>query len=54
MIVDAHHHVWDPAARRHAWLDGLPALNRAFGIADFDRASEIGRASCRERVLVTV
>lgn len=40
MIVDAHHHVWDPAARRHAWLDGLPALNRAFGLADFERASE--------------
>jgi L-fuconolactonase len=40
VIVDAHHHVWDPAARRHAWLDGLPALNRAFGLADFGRASE--------------
>ena len=40
MIVDAHHHIWDPAARRHAWLDGLPALNRAFGLADFERASE--------------
>ncbi len=40
MIVDAHHHIWDPAARRHAWLDGLPALNRAFGLADFERASQ--------------
>jgi L-fuconolactonase len=40
VIVDAHHHVWDPAARRHAWLDGFPALNRAFGLADFERASE--------------
>ena len=40
VIVDAHQHVWDPAARRHAWLDGLPALNRAFGLADFERASE--------------
>jgi L-fuconolactonase len=39
LIVDAHHHVWDPAARRHAWLDGLPALNHAFGLADFERAS---------------
>lgn len=40
MIVDAHHHIWDPAARRHAWLDGLPALNRAFGLDDFERASQ--------------
>jgi L-fuconolactonase len=40
LIVDAHHHIWDPAARRHAWLDGLPALNRAFGLADFERASQ--------------
>jgi L-fuconolactonase len=40
MTVDAHHHVWDPAARRHAWLDGIPALNRAFGLAAFERASE--------------
>ena len=39
MIVDAHHHIWDPAATRHAWLDGLPTLNRAFGLADFERAS---------------
>ena len=39
MIVDAHHHVWDPVARRHAWLDGFPALNRAFSLADFERAS---------------
>ncbi len=39
MIVDAHQHIWDPAARRQAWLDGLPALNRPFGLADFERAS---------------
>ncbi len=35
MIVDAHHHLWDPAARRHAWLDGLPRLRRPFTLADF-------------------
>jgi L-fuconolactonase len=40
VIVDAHHHVWDPATRRHAWLDGFPALNRAFGLDGFERASE--------------
>jgi len=39
MIVDAHHHVWDPAAARHAWLEGMPALNRRFDLADFQRAS---------------
>jgi L-fuconolactonase len=35
MIVDAHHHLWDPGARRHAWLDTLPQLRRPFGIAEF-------------------
>jgi L-fuconolactonase len=39
VIVDAHHHVWDPAARPHAWLAGLPALNRRFDLADFEHAS---------------
>jgi L-fuconolactonase len=38
VIVDAHHHIWDPAAARHAWLDGLPALNRPFSLADFEQA----------------
>ena len=38
MIVDAHQHIWDPAAARHTWLDGLPALNRPFSLADFERA----------------
>jgi L-fuconolactonase len=35
MIIDAHHHLWDPGVRRHAWLDALPSLNRPFGLADF-------------------
>ena len=39
MIIDAHHHVWDPRTARHAWLDELPRLNRPFGFADFTRAS---------------
>jgi len=39
VIIDAHHHIWDPAARRHAWLDEIPALNRRFDLADFRRAS---------------
>jgi L-fuconolactonase len=52
LIVDAHHHIWNPAARRHAWLDGLPALNRAFGLADFERAS--GPEGVTASVLVQV
>jgi L-fuconolactonase len=39
VIVDAHHHVWDPAAREHAWLEDIPALNRPFSLADFAEAS---------------
>ncbi len=36
-IIDAHHHLWDPAARRHEWLDALPRLRRAFGITEYGR-----------------
>jgi len=39
VIIDAHHHVWDPATRVHAWLDGLPALRRRFSAADFTEVS---------------
>jgi L-fuconolactonase len=39
MIIDAHHHLWDPRARRHAWLDGFPALDQRFDLADFRRVS---------------
>ena len=39
MIVDAHHHLWDPADRRHAWLDALPSLRRPFGLDDFQAAA---------------
>ena len=39
MIVDAHHHLWDPGSRPHAWLDGLPWLRRRFGLDDFARVS---------------
>ncbi len=39
MIIDAHHHLWDPAAREHAWLDGLPSLRRRFGPDDFARVA---------------
>lgn len=39
MIVDAHHHLWDPAATRHDWLADLPALQRRFDLSDFRQAS---------------
>jgi L-fuconolactonase len=29
-ILDSHVHFWDPNHLRYAWLDGLPALNRAY------------------------
>lgn len=35
MIIDAHHHLWDPRTRRHAWLDPLPALRRPFTVEEF-------------------
>jgi len=31
--------LWDPAQFRYKWLDGLPALNRAFGATEFRAAS---------------
>lgn len=39
MIVDSHVHLWNPAQLRYSWLDGLPALNRAFLPKDFSEAS---------------
>jgi L-fuconolactonase len=39
VIVDAHHHLWDPAATRHDWLDNFPALRRRFDLTDFEQAS---------------
>jgi L-fuconolactonase len=52
MTVDAHHHVWDPALRRHAWLDGLPALSRRFGLDEYRR--EGAAAGVTASVLVQV
>ncbi|HXU84560.1 MAG TPA: amidohydrolase family protein, partial [Verrucomicrobiae bacterium] len=35
MIVDAHHHFWDPATADYPWLtDELAAIRRAFGPDD--------------------
>jgi L-fuconolactonase len=52
VIIDAHHHLWDPAARQHAWLDGRPALRRRFGPDDYRAAA--GPAGVTASVLVQV
>jgi L-fuconolactonase len=53
VIIDAHHHAWDPQAMRHAWLADCPALNRPFGMAEFEQAStpEMVTASILTQVL---
>ena len=39
MIVDAHHHFWDPAPTDYPWLtDELASIRRAFGPADLEPA----------------
>lgn len=35
-ILDAHLHLWDPAARHHEWLAAHPSLQRRFGPEDLD------------------
>jgi L-fuconolactonase len=52
MVIDAHHHVWDPGARQHHWLAGQPRLRRAFGLADF--AKESAAVGVTASVLVQV
>jgi L-fuconolactonase len=52
MMIDAHHHVWDPARRRHGWLDDYPGLNRRFGLDDFER--EASAAGVTASVLIQV
>lgn len=42
MIVDSHHHLWDPAEREYPWLAGLP-INRPYRVADLrDRVESVG------------
>ena len=39
-VVDAHVHVWEPAAIPYPWLSTQPRLNRPFGLEDLGAASE--------------
>jgi L-fuconolactonase len=41
MIIDSHHHVWDPERHRIAWLDepGLAVLRRPYTLDDYLRAA---------------
>ncbi|GAB3278602.1 amidohydrolase family protein [Kineosporia babensis] len=51
-IIDAHHHLWNPAQREYPWMagPGLEALRRPFGLTDL-RAETTG-ASVSETILV--
>jgi L-fuconolactonase len=40
LIIDGHHHLWDPVTARHDWLADFPALRRRFDQADFHQASQ--------------
>ncbi|HEX5823965.1 MAG TPA: amidohydrolase family protein [Candidatus Limnocylindrales bacterium] len=51
MIVDAHHHFWDPARAAYPWLtDELAPIRRAFGPADL--APVLAAAGVEATVLV--
>ncbi|WP_242088633.1 amidohydrolase family protein [Curtobacterium sp. DN_7.5] len=41
MIIDAHHHLWDPADRPYPWMadDGVAALRRRFDVDDLRTAT---------------
>ncbi|HET6212620.1 MAG TPA: hypothetical protein VFE14_07075 [Micromonosporaceae bacterium] len=50
MIVDAHHHLWDPGRRRYPWLAAGSALDRRFDVADLRAVT--GAAGVSRTVLV--
>jgi L-fuconolactonase len=33
-VIDAHHHLWDPARRAYSWLTGLGAIRRPYTVDD--------------------
>jgi L-fuconolactonase len=52
--IDAHHHVWDVAARDHGWLDApaLAGIRRTFGLEDL--APLAAEAGVERTILVQV
>lgn len=42
MIIDAHHHLWDPARRAYPWLDGdaMAPIRHRYGPAELRAAAE--------------
>jgi L-fuconolactonase len=51
VIVDAHHHLWDPATAEYPWMtDDLAAIRRRFGPEDLSAA--IGAAGVDRTILV--
>lgn len=51
MTIDAHVHFWDPRELRYPWLEGMPALARAFTPAEYARDAQ-GAAAEIDAVLV--
>jgi L-fuconolactonase len=49
-IIDAHVHLWDPKRFIYPWLQGLPALNRPFDVAEFREAT--ARANVAKLVFI--
>lgn len=50
-VIDAHHHVWDPARADYPWMtDELASIRRAFGPEDL--APELAAAGVERTVLV--
>lgn len=46
-MVDAHHHLWDPASRAYPWMTGeAERLKRSFTVADLDSAIAPTPISC--------
>ena len=42
MIIDAHHHLWDPTRREYPWMDGeaLAPIRKPYGLAELRAVTE--------------